>query len=106
MSGTADSPQWWTSPFVMSLFKNLLIGFGFLALMMFVVKPLLNSLRSIRQPKMDILESLAPEHERLSGAERAHLAVSMAEQQDLMEKAKTNPYQVAQILQNWITEDK
>jgi flagellar M-ring protein FliF len=106
MSGTADSPQWWTSPFFMSLFKNLLIGFGFLALMMFVVKPLLNSLRSIRQPRMDILESLTPEQEKLSGAERAHLAVSMAEQQDLMEKAKTNPYQVAQILQNWITEDK
>jgi flagellar M-ring protein FliF len=41
--------------------------------------------------------------EKMSASERAQLAMHMAEQQELMEKAKTNPYQVAQILQNWLT---
>jgi flagellar biosynthesis/type III secretory pathway M-ring protein FliF/YscJ len=30
----------------------------------------------------------------------------MAEQQNLIEQAKKDPYQVAQILQNWVSEDK
>ena len=74
--------------------------------MLFVVKPMLNTLRAARPPKLDILESIAPDaQEKLSAAEKAQLAMHMAEQQSLMEKAKENPYQVAQILQNWITEE-
>lgn len=104
-AGSAESAQWWTNPFFLTLFKNLLIAVGFLALMMFVVKPMLNTLRAARPPRLDILEAIAPEaQEKMSASEKAQLAMHMAEQQELMEKAKTNPYQVAQILQNWLGE--
>lgn len=105
-AGAADAPKWWTSPFFLALFKNLLIGLGFVALILFVVKPLINTLRTARPPRLDILETIAPDvQEKLSATERAQLAAQMQEQQDMMEKAKTNPYQVAQILQNWLTEE-
>ncbi len=104
--GTAVSPRWWTNPFFLALFKNLLIGLGFVAMLLFVIRPLINTLRTAKPPRLDILETIAPEmQEKLSATERAQLASQMAEQQELMEKAKTNPYQVAQILQNWLTEE-
>jgi len=105
-AGLAEAPKWWSNPFFLALFKNLLIGLGFVALMLFVIKPLINTLRISRPPRLDILETMAPDvQEKLSASERAQLAAQMQEQQDLMEKAKTNPYQVAQILQNWLTEE-
>lgn len=104
-TGSVESAKWWMNPFFLTLFKNLMIALGFLALMMFVVKPMLNTLRSARPPRLDILEAIAPEaQEKMSASEKAQLAMHMAEQQDLIEKAKTNPYQVAQILQNWLGE--
>jgi flagellar M-ring protein FliF len=104
-AGVAESTQWWMNPFFLTLFKNLLIALGFLALMLFVVKPMLNTLRAARPPRPDILEAIAPDaQEKMSSSEKAQLAMSMAAQQDLIEKAKTNPYQVAQILQNWLGE--
>lgn len=105
ISGGAESAKWWTNPFFLTLFKNLLIALGFLALMLFVVKPMLNTLRTARPPRLDILDSIAPEvQDKMSSSERAQLAMHMAEQQDLIEKAKSDPYQVAQILQNWLGE--
>lgn len=105
-SGVAESQKWWTNPFFLALAKNLVIGLGFVALMLLVVKPLLNTLRAARPPRLDILDSVSPDaQEKLSASERAQLAMHMAEQQELMEKAKSNPYQVAQILQNWIKEE-
>lgn len=104
-SGAIETAKWWMNPFFLTLFKNLLIAVGFLILMLFVVKPMLNTLRAARPPRLDILETIAPEaQEKMSASERAQLAMHMAEQQELMEKAKTNPYQVAQILQNWLGE--
>ena len=44
--------------------------------------------------------------DKLSAAERAQISMQMAEQQNLIEQAKKDPYQVAQILQNWMGEDK
>lgn len=105
-SGAVEHAAWWSNPFFLTLFKNLLIAGGFLALMMFVVKPMLNTLRTARPPRPDILETIAPDaQEKMSASERAQLAMQMAEQQELIEKAKANPYQVAQILQNWIAEE-
>lgn len=104
--GASETSKWWSNPFFLALAKNLVIGLGFVALMLLVVKPILNTLRSARPARPDILESIAPEaQEKLSATERAQLAMHMAEQQELMEKAKSNPYQVAQILQNWIKEE-
>jgi flagellar M-ring protein FliF len=60
-AGSAESAKWWMNPFFLTLFKNLLIAVGFLALMLFVVKPMLNTLRTARPPRPDILEAIAPD---------------------------------------------
>lgn len=105
-AGSAESARWYTNPFVMTLSKNLLIAGAFLLLLLFVIRPMINTLRTARPPRPDLLESFSVESpEKLSASERAQIAMQMAEQQDLMEKAKTNPYQVAQILQNWLGEE-
>jgi flagellar M-ring protein FliF len=91
----------------MSLFKNLVIGLGFLALILFVVRPLLSSLRSIRPAMLDNLEPLHEGGEnKIGSVDRAQIAMQMSEQKSLIDQAKKDPYQVAQILQNWIEEDK
>lgn len=104
--GTTEAPKWWSNPFFMSLAKNLMIGVGFLALIMFVVRPLLSSLKASRPALPESFEPLGEAREQLSTTERAQLASQMAEQHNLIEQAKKDPYQVAQILQNWVGEDK
>lgn len=104
-AGTVDTPTWWNSPFFVSLFKNLLIGLGFLALILFVIRPLLSSLRIMRPARLEALEPTHESTEKLSAAERAQISMQLAEQQDLIEQSKKDPYQVAQILQNWMAED-
>lgn len=105
-AGTQDTPQWWTNPFFLALFKNLMIGLGFLALVLFVIRPLMSSLRTMRPPVFDTLEPLQEGGDKLTSTDRAQIAMQMAEQKSLIEQAKKDPYQVAQILQNWIEEDK
>jgi flagellar M-ring protein FliF len=105
-AGAIETANWWTNPFFMSLAKNLMIGVGFLALIMFVIRPLLISLRVVRSSTMATLEPIGAGAEQLSSAEREQLTIQMAEQQELIENAKKDPYQVAQILQNWVSEDK
>lgn len=105
-AGEMETNKWWSNPFFMSLFKNLLIGLGFLALILFVIRPLLSSLKLVRSPMLESLEPILNEGgDKLSNAERAQISMQMAEQQNLIEQAKKDPYQVAQILQNWLGED-
>jgi len=103
--GSSDTPVWWNNPFFVSLFKNLLIGLGFLALILLVIRPLLNSLKISRPAMLETFEALNEAPEKLSAAERAQISMQMAEQQSLIESAKKDPYQVAQILQNWLGDD-
>jgi flagellar M-ring protein FliF len=105
-AGSIETATCWSNPFFMSLAKNLMIGVGFLALVLFVVRPLLTSLRLAKPPKTASLEAIGGGTEQLSAVERAQLEAMMAEQQSLIEQAKKDPYQVAQILQNWVSEDK
>ncbi len=105
-SGAIETPTWWTNPFFMSLAKNLMIGVGFLVLILFVIRPLLTSLRLSKRPTLESFESIGAGGEQLTSAERAQIGSQMAEQQQLIEQAKKDPYQVAQILQNWVAEDK
>lgn len=105
-SGVIETATWWTNPFFMSLAKNLMVGVGFLILIMFVIRPLLNSMRLVRRPTLESFEALGAGGEALSTAERALINTQMAEQQSLIEQAKKDPYQVAQILQNWVAGDK
>jgi flagellar M-ring protein FliF len=105
-SGTVETATWWTNPFFLSLAKNLMVGIGFLVLILFVIRPLLNSLRLGKRPILESFEALGAGGEQLTTADRAALSSQMAEQQNLIEQAKKDPYQVAQILQNWVAEDK
>lgn len=105
-SGTIETATWWTNPFFLSLAKNLMVGIGFLVLILFVIRPLLTSLRVAKRPTLESFESIGASGEPLSSAERALINNQMAEQQNLIEQAKKDPYQVAQILQNWVAEDK
>jgi flagellar M-ring protein FliF len=105
-SGAIETATWWTNPFFLALAKNMMIAVGFLALIMFVIRPLLISLRVVRSNTMTTLEPIGEGTEQLSSEERAQLSMQMAAQQELIENAKKDPYQVAQILQNWVAEDK
>lgn len=105
-SGAVETANWWTNPFFASLAKNLMIGVGFLALIMFVIRPLLATLKGNKNSTMGNLEPIGAGSEQLTNTERAQLAIQLAEQQNLVEQAKKDPYQVAQILQNWVAEDK
>ncbi len=104
-SGVAEESKWWSNPLIATLFKNLLIAGGFLALIMFVIRPLLTSLKIARPAVFDSIESIHEPSETLTTVEKAQIATQMAEQQGLIESAKKDPYQVAQILQNWLSED-
>jgi flagellar M-ring protein FliF len=56
-----------------------------------------------------MLESFEPLREggdKISSTDRAQISMQMSEQKNLIDQAKKDPYQVAQILQNWIGEDK
>jgi flagellar M-ring protein FliF len=105
-AGSAEVAAWWTNPFFISLAKNLMVGVGFLVLILFVIRPLLASLRTAKHPAIESFEALGGGEEQLTTAERALINAQMAEQRDLIEQAKKDPYQVAQILQNWVAEDK
>ena len=105
-AGSNEIAKWWTNPFYLSLAKNLMVGIGFLVLIMFVIRPLLASLRISKRPMMESFEAIGASGEQLTTAERAQINMQMAEQQNLIEQAKKDPYQVAQILQNWVAEDK
>lgn len=105
-AGSVEAQKWWTSPFFLALFKNLLIGLGFVALVVFVIRPLLVSLKIVRPPLVESIESVHEMSDKLTATERAQISMQMAEQQNLIEVAKKDPYQVAQILQNWLGEDK
>lgn len=106
-AGSVETSTWWTNPFFMSLAKNLMIGVGFLVLILFVIRPLLSSLRNVRRPVLESFEAIGgATGEQLTTAERALINAQMAEQANLIEQAKKDPYQVAQILQNWVSEDK
>jgi flagellar M-ring protein FliF len=105
-AGSSETAKWWTNPFFVSLAKNLMIGVGFLVLILFVIRPLLASLRLTRRPALETFETIGTAGEQLTTAERALINAQMAEQANLIEQAKKDPYQVAQILQNWVSEDK
>jgi flagellar M-ring protein FliF len=104
--GTSETPAWWTNPFFQSLAKNLMIGIGFLVLILFVIRPLLVSLRLVKRPAAESFEAIGPGGEQLTTADKALMNAQMIEQQSLIDQAKKDPYQVAQILQNWVAEDK
>lgn len=101
-AGLEETPAWWTAPIFMAVLKNALIGFGFLALLFFVIRPLLSILRSSGSRKMDGFAPLDQPEGLLENENKLALAMYASSQQQLIEKVKSDPYQTAQILQNWL----
>jgi len=96
------SEGWWHAPIFMAVVKNALIGFGFLALIFFVVRPLLAILR---KGKPAYYEGFAPVHDdpdQLIAQQKQQLQLQTVSQLELIDKVKNDPYQTAQILQNWL----
>jgi flagellar M-ring protein FliF len=100
--GAPDAAKWYDAPIVQTLLKNGLIAMGFLALLLFVIRPLLKILQAEKPEasfipmQTDLETAQMIEHSRRE-AERLKVT-----QLELVEKVKQDPYQVAQILQNWL----
>jgi flagellar M-ring protein FliF len=100
--GEMSGPSWWEAPILMSLLKNLLIGISFLALIFLVIRPMLNSLKSVRGRETSF-EGIGEERLALEdGQSAAQLAMTKANQLEIIETVKKDPYQTAQVLQSWL----
>ena len=100
--GAPEAAKWYDAPIVQGLLKNGLIALGFLALLLFVIRPLLKILRTEQPaggylPMPTDLEAAA----LIEQTRRDHEKLKLT-QLELVEKVKQDPYQVAQILQNWL----
>jgi len=98
----AEADPWYNAPVAQSGIKYGLIALGFLALLFMVIRPLM---RILKPEELEVEEPILIEQDaaRLE-AQRAEIAQRKTNQLELIEKAKADPYQVAQILQNWLVQ--
>lgn len=96
------SDGWWNAPIFMALLKNGLIGLGFIALLLFVLRPLLAILKEGRAKKQESFVPVEETVDQLAEMQRAQLAMNTNNQRALAEQVINDPYQAAQILQNWL----
>ena len=101
-SDEGESSGWWHAPIFLAILKNALIGFGFLALLFLVVRPLIAALRSSRPQQDETFVPLEESEEQLANQQKLSLAMHTQTQVDLVEKVKKDPYQAAQVIQNWL----
>ena len=107
----AELSNWWEQPFFMDLIKNGLLGLGFIALLLLVVRPLLKSLSlsggtTVRR----VIEPLQTGEELAQAqlppgspqAQMSRLGLKSVSQLEMLESVKQEPYQAAQILQTWL----
>ncbi|GFO58596.1 flagellar M-ring protein [Geomonas silvestris] len=97
-----EAPRWWDAPILQALMKNGLIALGFAALLLFVIRPLLKVLKT--EPHQESLIPI-PDLDAIKLVEQANKEQEAMRitQLELIEKVKQDPYQVAQILQNWLS---
>jgi len=100
--GAPEGPKWYEAPILQALLKNALIALGFAALIMFVIRPLLKLLKAEVRPTSLIPVPDADAVRMIEQSKREQEAMRLT-QMELIEKVKQDPYQVAQILQNWLT---
>jgi flagellar M-ring protein FliF len=100
--GAPEAEKWWNAPIVQGLLKNGLIAAGFLALLLFVIRPLLKILK-LEKPAGSFIpmQSDIEATQMIEATKREHEKMRIT-QMELVEKVKQDPYQVAQILQNWL----
>lgn len=99
--GAPEPEPWWNLPIVQNLLKNALIGLGFLALLLFVIRPLLKILKQEKPASFLPVHNEMEAMQLIEAQKREHEKLKMT-QLELVEKVKQDPYQVAQILQNWL----
>ena len=97
-----EPPAWYDAPIVQTLIKNVLIGLGFLALILFVIRPLLKMLKVEKPARFLPVVDDAETSQMIEMQKREHEKMRLT-QIELVEKVKQDPYQAAQILQNWLS---
>ena len=105
-TSVGEEAKWWSSPLLMSLTKNLMIGLGFLALLFLVIKPLMAALKSTSKADFEPLQSAEDQMKQMLAQQRAQLAAQSSNQMELIEKVKQEPYQASQVIKNWIESKK
>lgn len=90
------------SPFFQSLFKNLLIGIGFLALIFLVIRPMIKALRAAVPPRFEPIETAEEEVRKMLMMKQSELAQQGASQRALIEKVRNESYETAQVLKSWL----
>jgi len=100
--GAPEPERWYEIPMAQALLKYGLIALGFLALILLVIRPLMNLLK-VEKPASSFLpvQSDAEAMQMIEAQKREHEKLKIT-QLELVEKVKQDPYQVAQILQNWL----
>lgn len=93
---------WWNAPVFLALAKNLLIGIGFFALLLLVIRPLLKSVTSGASTTFESFESPEDQIQQMIEAQRKQLSSQAAVQTELINKVKSEPYQASQVIKNWL----
>lgn len=102
-----ESVKWYMAPVFGALLKNLMIGLGFLALLFLVIKPLLATIKSTSSTEgFEPLQEAEDQMKQLLAAQRAQLTAQSANQMELIEKVKQEPYQASQVIKTWIESKK
>jgi flagellar M-ring protein FliF len=104
-----ETSKWWEQPFFMDLMRNGLLGLGFIALLLLVVRPLLRMMslpaasgarRAIEPLPLDgVHQGALP---GTTQGQMSRLGLKSVSQLELLESVKQEPYQAAQILQTWL----
>lgn len=101
----AELPKWWEKPYFVDLGKNALLGIAFIVLLLLVVRPLVKTLTTASKAHRKDKESFEPikeNHELLDGHTMLPEQGMTHGQADLLAIVKQDPYQTAQIIQNWL----
>jgi flagellar M-ring protein FliF len=106
-----ELPNWWEKPFFIDLVKNGLLGLAFIALLLLVIRPLMKMLPASRTSRNDDFEPLSNGRERHGqlehGGSGGHALLPQQDMDlkgpgELLAIVKQDPYQTAQIIQNWL----
>ena len=110
----AEVLKWWEQPFFMDLMRNGLLGLGFIALLLLVVRPMLKMFAP-PPPEPMMMHTVEPipldgeQQGQLPGPGEPHvsrLGLKSISQLELLETVSQEPYQAAQILQTWLRQSE
>jgi flagellar M-ring protein FliF len=93
---------WWETPFFLALLKNVLIGIGFFALLLLVIRPLLKSVTAAGSGSFEAFDSPEQQIQQMIEAQRKQISSQASGQMELINKVKQDPYQTSQVIKNWL----